>query len=224
MPLYQSTYHSRIFRDFREIDAANYRRIIRFYEDKEEEIKRLEFEEYFELITAYVNALFEVGAYQKHLLMVDVVIEMAIVHNVEIYRGEDVYQKMLFRKAASLHNILEYGKAEYILRELIKIDPYAEDYILFLRKCLRRKEPGFLNKAKAAGILMFLLSASVISVEVLFIRPFYKTYVGGVEATRTAIFLLGCAFLVGGTLLHRWLVQRRVRLFVEKTRQVKYFQ
>ena len=41
MPYYQSTYYSRIFRDFKEIDAVNYRRVIRFYEEKEEEIKRL---------------------------------------------------------------------------------------------------------------------------------------------------------------------------------------
>ncbi|MCO6479085.1 MAG: hypothetical protein J5I94_20790 [Phaeodactylibacter sp.] len=223
MPFYQSTYHSRIFRDFREIDAVNYRRIIRFYEDKEEDIKRLDFDEYFELITAYVNALFEVGAYQKHLLMVDVVVEMVIVNNVEVYKGEDIYQKMLFRKAASLYNILEYAKAEYILRELIKIDPFNEDFILFLRKCLRKKEPGFLNKAKATGILLFLLSAFVISVEVLFIRPFYKNHVDVVESSRTAIFLLGCTALVGGTLLHRWLVQRQVSRFVEKTRNAKYY-
>ncbi|MCB0586455.1 MAG: hypothetical protein KDD06_14185 [Phaeodactylibacter sp.] len=223
MPYFQSTYHSRIFRDFKEIDAANYRRIIRFYEDKEEEIQRLDFDEYFELITAYVNALFEVGSYQKHLLMVDVVIEMAIVQNVEMYRGEDIYQKMLFRKAASLYNTLEYGKAEYILRELIKIDPHSEDPILFLRKCLRKKEPGFLNKAKAASILLFLLSAFVISVEVLFVRPFYKSQVDQIEASRTAIFLLGCAILVGGILLHRWLVHHRVRTFVEKTRNSKSY-
>lgn len=221
MPLYQSTYHSRIFRDFKEIDAANYRRIIRFYEDKEEDIKRLDFDEYFELITAYVNALFEVGAYQKHLLMVDVSIEMAIVHNVEIYKGEDIYQKMLFRKAASLYNIMEYSKAEYILRELIKIDPYNEDFVLFLRKCLRKKEPGFLNKAKATSILLLLLSAFVISIEVLFVRTFYKAYVNEIEASRTAIFLLGCAVLVGGTLLHRLLVQRRVSRFVERARNAK---
>ena len=221
MPLYQSTYHSRIFRDFKEIDAANHRRIIRFYEDKEEDIQRLDFEEYFQLIVAYVNALFEVGAYQKHLLMVDVVIEMTIVHNVERYKGEDIYEKMLFRKAASLYNIMEYAKAEYILRELIKIDPHSEYAILFLRKCLRKKEPGFLNTAKAGSIFLFLLSVFVISIEVLFIRPFYKAHVEEVEFTRTAIFLLGCFVLVAGLLLHRWLVQRRVDSFVEKTRSAK---
>lgn len=223
MPFYQSTYHSKIFRDFKEIDAANYRRIIRFYEDKEEEIRQMEFQEYFQLLTAYVNALFEVGAYQKHLLMVDIVIEMAIVHNVELYRGEDIYQKMLFRKAASLYNIMDYDKAEYILRELIKIDPYSEDAVLFLRKCLRRKQPAFLHSAKAASIFLFLLSAFVISIEMLFVRPFYKQQADEVEMARTGIFLLGCGVLAGSILIHRWVVQRRVYSFVEETRNAKTY-
>ena len=55
---------------------------------------------------------------------------------------------MLFRKAASLYNIMEYGKAEYILRELIKIDPYCEDFILFLRKCLGKKSRASSIKVK----------------------------------------------------------------------------
>ncbi|MCB0581760.1 MAG: hypothetical protein KDD10_20940 [Phaeodactylibacter sp.] len=116
---------------------------------------------------------------------------------------------------------MEYDKAEYILRELIKIDPFNEDTILFLRKCLRKKEPGFLNNAKAFSIFLFLLSAFIISVEVLFIRPFYKEQVAEIEATRSGIFLLGCSVLVGGILLHRWLVQRKVRSFVAKRRNSK---
>lgn len=221
MPYFQSTYHSKIYRDFKEIDAANYRRIIRFYEDKEEEVRRLDVEEYFELIVAYVNALFEIGAYQKHLLMVDIVIELAILQNIDWYKGEDIYQKMLFRKAASLYNTLEYDKAEYILRELIRIDPHSEDPILFLRKCLRKKEPAFLSKAKALSIFLFLLSAFVISIEVLFIRPFYKEQADGIEASRTFIFLLGCAVLVGSILFHRWRVQSHVSSFVGKARHSK---
>lgn len=222
MPYFQSTYHSKIYRDFKEIDAANYRRIIRFYEEKEDEARRLDFEEYFELLVAYVNALFEVGAYQKHLLMVDVAIEMAIAQNIEWYKGEDIFQKMLFRKAASLYNLMEYGKAEYILRELVRIDPYSEDAILFLRKCLRKKEPAFLNRAKAFSIFLFLVSAFVISIEVLLIRPFYKAQIEGVEASRNVVFLLGCTVLLGGLLLHRWRVYRRVCSFVERSRNSKH--
>ncbi len=221
MAYFQSTYHSKIYRDFKEIDGANYRRIIRFYEEREDAIRQLDFNENFELLVAYVNALFEVGSYQRHLLMVDLIIEMAIVQNIRQYRGEDVYHKMLFRKAASLYNLMEYNKADYILRELIKMDPYDEDSIMFLKKCLRKKEPGFLNKAKAASIFLFLMAAFVISIEVLFVRPFYKMHVAPVEASRNAIFLLGCIFLLGGNLFHRFRVYREVNQFVEHIRRRK---
>ena len=213
-----STYHSRIYRDFKEIEAVNYRHIIRFYEEREHSIQQLDFEESFELLVTYVNALFEVGAYQKHLLMVDVVIETVIDQSIGLFRGEDIFHKMLFRKAASLYNRMEYKQAEYILEELIRIAPGETDAALFLKKCLRKQEPPFLNLAKACSILFFMLAAFIISLEVLFVRPFYKMYVDLVEATRIIIFLVGWLVLLGGIILHRLRVERKVDQFVTVAR------
>ena len=221
MPYYQSTYHSKIYRDFKEIDQTAYRQIIYFYEDKEDDIRRLDFDESFEMLAAYVDALFETGAYQKHLLMVDVVIESTIVHHDAIQHGEAVFKTMLFKKAASLYNILEYNRADYILRELIKIDPDDADTSMFLKKCLRKKHPQLVNNARAASIFLFLLTAFIICIEVLFIRPFYSIHTGLVETSRISLFFLGCAFLVGGDLLHRWRVEREVNEFVARIRQQK---
>ena len=53
------------------------------------------FEEYFEILTSYVNALFEAGAYQKHALMADVVIEASIINNVRVYQGIALFEKTL---------------------------------------------------------------------------------------------------------------------------------
>ena len=100
MPFISLTYHSRIFRDFKEIDAVNHRRIIRFYEDKEEDIKRLDFDEYFQLIVAYVNALFELGLIRSTCSWWMWLSKWRL-HNVKIIRG-GYYQKMLFRKSASV--------------------------------------------------------------------------------------------------------------------------
>ncbi|MCB0568673.1 MAG: hypothetical protein KDC66_02870 [Phaeodactylibacter sp.] len=216
-----STYHSRAYRDFKEIEPVDYRRIIRFYEEREELIQKLDHEECFELLAAYVNALFEVGAYQKHLLMVDVAIEMAIHHNIGRYQGEDIFHKLLFRKAASLYNRMEYERAEYILRELVRIEPRNRDAVQFLKKCLRRQEPSFVGTAKAGSILLFMLSAFIISLEVLFVRPFYKLYTEPVEAMRTVIFLAGWAVLLGGIALHRFRVERKVEKFVARAASKK---
>ncbi len=221
MPLYQSTYHSKIFRDFKEIEADNYRRIIHFYEDKEDTIRGLDFEEYFEMLLSYVNSLFEVGFHQKHLLMVDVAIETAIQNNVQYYEGEDVFEKLLFRKAASHFRCVQYDRCDYVLRELIRINPYREDSIMFLKKCLRRKEPLFLDRAKAASIFLFLLAAGIICLEVLLVRPFYTMYAEPVEFSRNTLFLLGCSAWVGGLLIHRWRVEKQVEKFVRQVRRRK---
>ncbi len=221
MPFYQSTYHSKIYRDFKEIEQTAYRQIIHFYEEKENDIRRLDFEESFEMLAAYVDALFEIGAYQKHLLMVDVVIESTIVHHDAVRRGDELFKNMLFKKAASLYNILEYNRADYILRELIKIDPHDADTVLFLKKCLRKKHPELVNNARATSIFLFLLTAFVICIEVLFIRPFYSIHTELVETSRISLFFLGCAFLVGGDLVHRWRVEREVNEFVGLIRQQK---
>ncbi len=221
MSYFQSTYHSKIYRDFKEIETTAYRQIIHFYEEKEEAIRQLDFEEYFDLLVYYVDSLFETGSYQKHLLMVDVVIENSIEHNIQFRSGEDVFQRMLFRKAASLYHMTEFNRADYILRELIKIDPYYQDAVLFLKKCLRKKEPDLVNHFRAAGIFLFLLTAFIICLEVLFVRPFYHMHADLVETSRISTLLLGCTAIVGGHLIHRWRIEREVNDFTSEIRQKK---
>lgn len=221
MSYFQSTYHSKVYRDFKEIEPTAYRQIIHFYEEKETEIRRLEFDEYFDLLIAYVDALFEIGAYQKHLLMVDVIIENSIRHNIQFRNGTDIYQRTLFKKAASLYNVLKYQEADYILRELIRMDPYDSDSILFLKKCLRSKKPELVNNARAISIFLFLLTAFVICIEVLFVRPFYHMHTELVESSRISIFILGCAILMGGDLLHRWSVEKEVNKFADRIKREK---
>ncbi|MBV6652422.1 MAG: hypothetical protein KI786_01615 [Mameliella sp.] len=221
MSLSKSTYHSKVYRDFKEIDAANYRRIIHFYEDHENTIRRLDFEEYIELLLAYVNGLFEVGFHQKHLLMVKVAIEEVIVNNVIGPNNEPLYEQLLFRKAASHFQCLQYQECYVILKQLVSIDPFHEDAISFLKKCLRRMEPRFLEHAKAIAIFLFLLTALVIAIEVLLVRPFYSLHADLIERSRNTIFAIGILALIGGNLFHRFRVEQRVERLVRQIRQQK---
>ncbi len=221
MPYYQSTYHSRVYRDFKAIDSAAYRQIIHFYEKQEASIQGLDFEERFDMLSAYVDALFEIGSYQKHLLLVDYVIESAILQNIQSYKGKDIYFNMLFRKAASLYNLVEYDSAVRILRELVKIDPWNKDAVSFLKKCMRKKQPRLLQYSKAASILLFLLAAFVIGIEVLFIHPFYNQLVPLVERSWMLTLLFGIILLVIGDLVHRLHVERQVHQFTTKIKHQK---
>lgn len=217
----QSTYRSKTYREFKVIEAAAYRQIIHFYEKEAATIEGLEFEEHFEMTTAYVNALFEVGAYHKHLALVDSIIEAAITNNISFYKGEDIFLKMLFRKAASLYNLFEYDQSEYILREIVRINPWENDAVQFLKKCLRSRQPRYVQYARASSIFLFLTAALVIALEVLFIRSFYPEQSAAAEQTRLVLFGLGGLILVGGDLFHRLRVEQHVNDFVYRIRRQK---
>ena len=221
MPYFQSTYHSKVYLDFREIDPSEYRRIIRFYEEREKKIKVLDFQEYFDLLVCYVNALFEIGDYEKHLIFVDKVIEASIDNNIQHYNNEDIYKKMLFKKAASLYNVEAFEKADYILRELLKMDPNDQDISLFLKKCLRKKNPTVPRNARAVAIFLFLMAALVLLIEVLIVQTFYVIHADLVATSRLSIFALGCIMLFAGEFYHRWIVEREVNNFISEAKLIK---
>lgn len=217
----QPKYRSKIYGDFQTIPATEWRTVVRYYESCEEQIRELDFAEYFVILMAYTNALFETGAYQKHLLMADVLIETSVMNDVELFRGEDVFRYALFRKASSYFFLHELDKCEYILRELLRINPYDQPAALLLKKCLRKKHPAFVAQARAAAIFLFLLSAFIICLEVLIVRPFYPAFDQPVEMSRNFVFLLGILALVSGDLIHWRRSIREVDAYVEGLKERK---
>jgi hypothetical protein len=217
----QSKYRSKIYRDFRAIEASDWRVIVRYYENCEKQIRELDFEEYFEIMNTYTKALFEIGAYQKHLLMADAVIEASVMNNIKFLNGEDVFHRTLFKKAASCYHLHELEKCEHILRELIRIDPNDTNSGLFLKKCLRKMQSALVRQTRAAAVFLFLMSAIIICFEILLVRSFYPEYDDLVEASRNSIFLLGLVVLAGGDVFHRWRANREVDKFVAMLRRRK---
>mgnify|MGYP001546090202 CR=1 FL=1 len=216
-----TTYHSLLYRNFKEIAADNFRQIIRFYEENEKKIRFLHFEEYFDLQAAYVNALFEIGAYKKYLLGVDQVIEMTITHNIRQHHGEDVFRQLLFRKAASLYNLHDFDKSRYILCELIKIDKNDKFAIQLLTACLRKQPSNWLRVFRAVSIFLFLATALIIFIEVMAIRPFFENYSSDIELIRNISFVSGLLVLGTGVLYHRLHADYKVSRFISCVRQGK---
>jgi len=217
----QSTSYSRIYRDFRAIEATEWRTVIRFYEEFEPVIQGVEFDEYFEILLAYVKALFEIGAFEKHLEMADKVIEVSVMNNVKFFNGEDVLQDTLFKKAASKFQLHEYERCDYILRELLRIDPYHKDGTMFLKKCLRKMNSALVRQTRAVSISLLLLSAIVICFEMLAIRNFFPEYDHDIEIFRNLLLVISLTILVGGILFHRLRCGREVDNFVDNLKKRK---
>ncbi len=209
--MFRPAHHSKLFRTFHGLDPQSYQEVIRFFEDHEAEIQDLDFDEYFEMLTTYVNALFEAGAYAEHLLMVDTVIEISIRNNLIEYRGEDIFQRSLFKKAASLYHSRRYAEAEHVLLELLKMRPNDPAAMLFLRKCLRTHYPQIRSNARATAVFLIFSCVFLIAIEVLLIRPFYGMYTSVFEWSRNSIFALALVAIAFGELYHRWLAGREVR-------------
>ena len=217
----KSTYRSRIYRDFKGIDPTAYQTIIRFFEDREEQIRQLDEPEFFELLVCYTDALFQIGAWGKHILVADEVIEYSILHFSVDWRENDIYYLTLFQKAKSLFKRLEFEKAEYILRELLGINPddtYVEN---MLRRSIYKNTPAWIRRSRAVSISLFLLAAVITSAELLVIRSFYDHITGEVEALRIGIFLIGMFVLLGSDLWHRVRIYKEVKRFTHSIRNRK---
>ncbi|MEM8524744.1 MAG: hypothetical protein AAGG68_08870 [Bacteroidota bacterium] len=219
----QPTYHSKLYRAFKEIEATDYRTLVRFYEERSEAIAGLDEDEYFELLFIYMSSLFELGAYAKYLKKVDGVIEIAILNNVEFFQGKDLFCELLFQKAAAHFQMMEYQQAEHTTRELLKITPNYPEAALLLKKILRKSHPRFVKTIQASSVLLFLVAAAVIVFEILYVRHFQKDYIKLVEATRLILLIGGILVFALGEGYLFWKAERKVNGFVREIKKRKGF-
>ena len=209
--------HSKTYNEFKEIDIHAYQLIVDFYAKREEDIQRLKFHEYFELHLAYIEALLETGLYQNLLKVCDETIEAVIQHNIQFYQGEDVYRKLLLRKSAAHYNLLEYHKAEFILKELIKMNPKDGHSIRFFRKSQLHRPPSFVQNTRNVSLLLFLFTAMVICFEMAYFGFGKSQSEMGmiIEIARNIVFLSGWLVLILGDGIFRWKVFKETKDFIK---------
>lgn len=208
-----TTYHSKIYQEFRNINPAEYGAVARFYERNEGQIAALDFEEYVELLIAYTQSLFQLGLYNKHLRMVDIVIELSIIENLREFNGEELYENMLFYKASSYFHLKQYDKAIYILKELLKINPNDKMNIYFLECCFSKENPTTAQKARAFSMALLLLAAIFICIEMLIIRPLFAAWAGNIEIIRNILFISGSLTLAFSFFWSRLMAKFKVYRF-----------
>ena len=209
----KSTYHSKVYRDFKSIESRAYHALIRYFEHNETAIHQLDPLERFELWYDYADALYHTGAWRKHLLVVDPVIEFCIHYELPNSNGLDYYATALYQKSVSLYQTREFAQAEYVLRELMKIHPENEAVEKQLWKCRFKQHPNYVDQTRALSVLLFLASASIICVELLWVQHFRPNWVNQVELTRNLLFLAGVLILSTGTLFYRFQSKQEVKRF-----------
>lgn len=191
MPAEQPRHYSPIFREIWSINPKDFQKIIREYEYNEQAIGQLDPYEHFELTVLYVDALFATGAYRHHLLMVDLVISTSIDRNIQYLHGEDVYERMLSRKATSAFRTFDFATCDHICRELMRLYPENDLHSRLLRRAVFNQQRKRLQFGRGAAIFCFLLTALIIVLDLLFVKNFYPM------AHQTFVWLRNGVFLAG---------------------------
>jgi hypothetical protein len=209
----------RLYRQFKSLEVTDFHGIIRFYEQQEEGIRSLDLDAYFECTLAYTDALLETAEYGKHGVMCDHLLELIIVYNIDTWGGEDIYNRILYDKAVSLFYQMEYSRSEYVLRELIKINPNQPTYISLLKKCLLRQKPAWLFRARAASVLLVLLSAFSGALHLFVFQVFFKDYEHQILWLQQGLMATGLTLLLGAESLHLFRCSRQANTFARAAQQ-----
>lgn len=218
---YLPAYRLKLYRNFKALEANDFHGIVRYYEQHEDGIRTLDLDEYFDCTLAYTEALFETGNHGKHIVMCDHLLELIITENLEGWGGDEVFRNVLFKKAASLFRQGEYGRAEYMLKELIKIHPWDAMPQRFLHTCLLRQKPAWLTLTRATAVLLVLLAALTIAVELFVIRPFFFDYYQHALYLHNGLLLTGVLTLAGGEGWHYLRCRHCVRQLAKSIKRRK---
>lgn len=206
----------RLYRNFKSIEVNDFLGIVRFYEQNEDGIRALDFEEYLDCTLSYTDALYEAGDHGKHLVMCDHLLELVIMQNVEHWGGEDLYHALLLKKSASLYHQQAYTKSERILREIIKIYPQDRMAALFLNKTLLRQRPVWLYRARAATVLFALLAVLVIALEILAVPSFFPDLILPMQIAHNLLIGLSLASLSVAEAAHALICRFKTSRFVRR--------
>lgn len=211
----------RLYRNFKSIEVSDFHGIIRFYEQREDAIRSLDFEEYLDCTLIYTHALYEAADHGKHLVMCDHLLELVIMQNIEHWGGEDLYHQLLSQKAASYYHLEDYPKAERILKEIIRIYPYDRLAAVYLNRVLLHQKPQWLFKARAAMVGFALLAVLVIALEILTIPHFFPQWSEHMEVAHHLLIALSLAALSLGEAGHSLRCWYQTRRFVKDAMERK---
>ena len=182
------TFTDDLIAQYRNLDPSAHREIIRFYELHKKRLRHLDVELFLEIELGYTNALFELARYEPFLVRTKYLLEALIYNNIKYINGEDVYEKLLLRKAAAHYHLLELSTAQNLLWQVLKMNPDNQSAAYLAKKCLIKETPSYFRKTQGICIFLFLVSAAIIAVELLILHPFFDQYARLAEQTRLFIF------------------------------------
>ncbi len=207
--------HQTYFSYFRLGETA-YREKVRFYEENPDAISSLYFDERIEVDIDYVLSLFEIGKYERFLKKIDPLLEVIIFENIFKYKNENIFNELLFRKAACLFQLKNYTKAEEILLQLIRMEKSNTLYIGLYTISRRKHADDFTTTVRAMANASFLLILGITIARIFFIEPFFDTMLEPFLILRNFLFGFSLLCLFGTELIFQYKIYTSTGVFSHK--------
>ena len=170
-----------------------YREKVRFYEENKDSLGLLSFHDKIEVDIDYLLCVFEVGRYEKFLSMADPVIETVIEQDIRSYKGENIFNELIFRKAACLFQMQRHKECKSILAQLMRMDKGNPLYMGLYTICNRKIHNDSIVTIRALAIASMLIVAGITIARILLIEPFFDQFMEPFLLLRNA--LIGFSFL-----------------------------
>lgn len=188
--------HNQIYWQYFKLGDLAYRDRVRLFEDNPAEISELIFEDRIEIEIDYLFCLFEIGRYERYVSKVDSLIELVIEENIFDFRGVDIYEELLFRKAACYFQLKQYVKSNSILKQLISLNRTNPYYIGLYTISKRKIHNDIFMSIKAMAIVCFMIVLSITLARII-LEPFLQFYFAPFILLRTILFFFSILLLIG---------------------------
>jgi len=200
------SYESPAYISYFGIDQSNYTDRIAWYESHFNEIQQIDDKARIEIDIDYTLSLFQVGRYNQYIAQSKPLIEDVIVNNIFEFNQQDIFQLLLFNKAASHYNINQLEESNHILLELCRMNPSNKIFRTFAAKVIRMQSYRQFDTLKGIALGMISLSLIIIIIEILMIRTLLHEYTVPVELARNTLLI--CSFILLG--YNEWQIKKHI--------------
>ena len=148
----------------------------RFYEQNESDVRNMKLADSLWIESGYLEALFKISEYGKFCQKSQIFLERLIYHNISYFNGEQIFEDILHKRAASFYQLRDYDSSIHNARELIKINPDRKDTQKILFYALRSSHKKTLKIIKACLMAFFLAAAVSLMLYQIIILSFFPEY------------------------------------------------
>lgn len=202
-----------------QLEAQIHSAIVRHFENNHNILLKLSFEDYFDLLIEYGDALSAMGKSQKYISTADELIHYIFERNISEHKGVNLLQVTLFKKALAHYHLHEYDESEHIMRELLKMDPQNAAYKRIYRQCLYKLSiKGDTHLSRSVFLVLVFSYAIMIGFELFLINPSFPEIAGSFELIRWTVFMVALIIFIMGESRHHLLTWMQIK------RDVKGFQ